>query len=235
MYHPVVLFKFSTKRGASPLLSASRPQRLLLEAGKEKARRAERHQASPPLSQSERPGQEGWEEGSSVWPECTKPAAQPLFTGTDSVRRGSLGGALARRERTVVGAEPKDAPTGTKGFFLNFWISISSITRKHQQEERKRSRCLPSNRRGSFFKRNIRGKPLCILKLQSWTFFPSIHDYTGAEIAFSHRTLNWNEVHFSCLIPLLFRLLWGTLKVRSSGESKEMTFYFIDAMAIQPS
>lgn len=43
IYHPVVLFKFSTKRGPSPLLTPphdARPQRLLLEEG---GRRRQRH------------------------------------------------------------------------------------------------------------------------------------------------------------------------------------------------
>lgn len=114
IYHPVVLFKFSTKRGPSPLLSPpsrrARPQRLLLEERKKKRPGGQRdvQPARQPVSPTDpRRKDEAGEEPA---------ASPPLFLSpSNTARWGAFERSREMRENARRGNGTKDAPAGTTG------------------------------------------------------------------------------------------------------------------------
>ncbi|TNN70709.1 hypothetical protein EYF80_018992 [Liparis tanakae] len=97
MYHPVVLFKFSTKRGASPLLSASRRgrsgycwRRVKKKPGGQRGIKPVRHSVSP----RDPDRKDGRKEAASDRSVRSPPLSlfSPAHRRTGTVRRGSLGG-----------------------------------------------------------------------------------------------------------------------------------------------
>lgn len=127
IYHPVVLFKFSTKRGPSPLISPpsrrARPQRLLLEQRKKKKPGGQRD--IHPASQSVRETREGRMDGRGGRREARCFSASLFFFffchHPTPLAGGHLDGA-ERCERThVVETEPRTHQRELRGFPFFFF------------------------------------------------------------------------------------------------------------------
>lgn len=130
IYHPVVLFKFSTKRGPSPLLSPPRAADAAFIVGRkrgkegthsqrEREREGGRHPGSQSAGESREGRMEAREAGASpLLSSCSCSCSSASFRHRETpLARGGFGAERPGRTR-IVGTEwTKDAaPPGTKGF-----------------------------------------------------------------------------------------------------------------------